>query len=392
MSNGNGLKVMNVVGARPNFMKIAPLIREMRRHADIQQALVHTGQHYDANLSDVFFRDLAIPKPDFNLAVGPGSRDEQIVRISDAFERVLLEHRPDLVIVVGDVNSTIACGRVARWHRVKVAHVEAGLRSFDLSMPEEINRVETDRISDYLFVTEESGMLNLADELVEGKSYFVGNVMIDTLVHSLPAAEASTVLNELDVEEGNYMVATFHRPSNVDGERDLRNLIETIRRICDRVRLVLPLHPRTRNSLQSHGLFGSLAEIDNLILTEPQGYVDFLRLLSKSKGAITDSGGIQEESTYLGIPCLTMRMNTERPVTLTCGTNTLVGADREKLLFEIDRILTNQYRVSGVPKLWDGNASRRIVEVLKAELCTSFVGTTRIDNRHPPQPFELHSV
>ena len=391
MLKNTGLKVMNVVGARPNFMKIAPLIREMARYEDIQQTLVHTGQHYDANLSDVFFRDLAIPKPEFNLAVGPGSRDEQIMRISEGFERVLLEGRPDLVVVVGDVNSTIACGQVARKHRVKLAHVEAGLRSFDLSMPEELNRVETDRISDFLFVTEESGMLNLTDERIEGKSYLVGNVMIDTLVHSLPAAEASTVLDELGVEEGNYMVATFHRPSNVDDERDLRNLIETIQRICERVRLVLPLHPRTRNSLHAHGLLGSLALIRNLVLTEPQGYVDFLRLLSKSKAAITDSGGIQEESTYLGVPCLTMRMNTERPITLTCGTNTLVGSDREKLLTEIDRILANQYRISTIPELWDGNAARRIVEVLKAEMHASFVTTSR-DKRHQRQPLELNSV
>jgi UDP-N-acetylglucosamine 2-epimerase (non-hydrolysing) len=390
MSNDPVLKVMNVVGARPNFMKIAPLIREMGRHEDIRQTLVHTGQHYDADLSDVFFRDLAIPKPDFNLAVGPGCRDEQIRRICDAFERVLLNGRPDLVIVVGDVNSTVACGRVARKHRVKLAHVEAGLRSFDLSMPEELNRIETDGISDYLFVTEESGMLNLANERVEGKSYLVGNVMIDTLIHSLPATKASTVLDELGIEEGNYMVATFHRPSNVDAECDARNLIETIQRICERVQLVLPLHPRTRNSLHAHGLLGSLALIKNLVLTEPQGYVDFLRILSRSKAAITDSGGIQEESTYLGIPCLTMRMNTERPITLTCGTNTLVGADKEKLLAEIDRIVANQYRVSTVPRLWDGHAARRIVEVLKTEMAASSVAPSR-DNRHQPAP-ELQTV
>jgi UDP-N-acetylglucosamine 2-epimerase (non-hydrolysing) len=371
------LKVLSVVGARPNFMKIAPLIREMSRHLDVQQALIHTGQHYDANLSDVFFRDLAIPRPDFNLAVGAGSRDEQIIKISDGFERILLESCPDLVIVVGDVNSTIACAKVARKHRTRLAHVEAGLRSFDLSMPEELNRVETDRISDYLFVTEESGMRNLANESIEGKVFFVGNVMIDTLVHSLPAAKASKVLDELGVSPGNYMVGTFHRPSNVDGEPNLRDLIETIGRICERVELVLPLHPRTRKSLESHGLFRSFASIERLVLTEPLGYVDFLQLLIRSRGAITDSGGIQEESTYLGIPCLTMRTNTERPITLTRGTNTLVGTDQTKLLLEIDRILTGDYRKSGVPPLWDGFAASRIVDALVTEVSGSFATTNR---------------
>ncbi|MDX1440684.1 MAG: UDP-N-acetylglucosamine 2-epimerase (non-hydrolyzing), partial [Rubricoccaceae bacterium] len=271
------LTILNVVGARPNFMKIAPLIHRMAAFPDIRQVLVHTGQHYDDNLSAVFFKDLGISPPDINLGIGSGTREEQIVRIEAAFQPELLRIAPDVVLVVGDVNSTIACARVAKKHCIRVGHVEAGLRIFDLSMPEEHNRRETDEIADYLFVTETAGMENLTRENVPGRAYFVGNVMIDSLVANIQGAESSDILERLDLTPSAYLVATFHRPSNVDGRANLEALIDAIAGLCERAPVLLPLHPRTRQALADHGLRERLEATDNLVLSEPLGYLDFLK-------------------------------------------------------------------------------------------------------------------
>ena len=361
-------KIINVVGARPNFMKIAPLVHELGRRDTFTQLLVHTGQHYDDNLSRVFFDDLEIPRPDVNLEVGSGNRLEQIDVIMQRFEPVLLDYKPDLVTVVGDVNSTTACARVAKKHGVAVAHVEAGLRSFDLSMPEEHNRRETDEIADLLFVTEESGMSHLASENAPGKSFLVGNVMIDTLVENLERATHSTVMQTLGLQPRAYVVSTFHRPSNVDDRHHLSALLDTLELISGKITLVLPLHPRTRDSLDKHDLSARLASLTQVVACEPLGYLDFLRLLSQAKAAITDSGGIQEETTYLRVPCLTMRENTERPETINVGSNVLVGSDINKLEIELDNVLAGRFSVGEIPLLWDGRAAPRIVDVLEHEL------------------------
>jgi UDP-N-acetylglucosamine 2-epimerase (non-hydrolysing) len=362
------LTVLNVAGARPNFMKVAPLMRCLARRPDVRQILVHTGQHYDDNLSAVFFEELGIAAPDINLGIGSGERDEQIARISEAFRPVLHRVRPDVVLVVGDVNSTIACARVAREHGVKVGHVEAGLRSFDLGMPEEHNRRETDEIADFLFVTEPSGMENLEHEGVGGKAFLVGNVMIDTLVAHLRKAEQSDALERFRLAPGKYLVATFHRPSNVDRRDRLLTLLDAISGLCRRAPLVLPLHPRTRGALSEHGLVEQLESCEGLILCAPLGYLDFLKLVSRAAAVITDSGGIQEETTYLRIPCITMRGNTERPITTSVGSNVLVGNDIERLFRELDAVLRDPEREYGIPELWDGHAAERIVELLLSEL------------------------
>ncbi len=365
------MKILNIVGARPNLMKIAPLCRAMTAHPRINPVLVHTGQHYDGNLSGVFFEQLGIPLPDHHLGVGSGSREEQIARITGAFAPVLQDEKPDLVLVVGDVNSTVACARTARDNRVPVAHVEAGLRSFDPMMPEELNRRETDEIADFLFVTEPSGLENLAREQVHGQPWLVGNVMIDTVVYNLDRVHKSTILNTLSLDNGDYALATFHRPSNVDNHADLLALIAVIRDICHRIDMVLPLHPRTRHSLNHHGLSGELESIGGLTLTEPLGCLDFLKLLCDARAVITDSGGIQEEATYLGIPCFTMRENTERPVTVEEGSNVLVGGDRRHLLSELERVLDGRFKRGRVPDLWDGHTAERIVDILVEKLLTN---------------------
>ena len=362
------LRIINVVGARPNFMKIAPLVAEMGQYRDIESILVHTGQHYDDNLSRVFFEELGIPRADLNLGVGSGPREQQIQRISEAFRPVVSEHPADAVLVVGDVNSTIACATVAREHGIKVVHVEAGLRSFDLDMPEEHNRRETDEIADYLFVTERAGMLNLEKERVVGKPFLVGNVMIDTLVRNLERVEQSDILDRLDIRPGRYFASTFHRPSNVDSAADLRALVALIEEIGQRTTLVLPLHPRTQSSLIEHRELDRLRGAPGVRLIEPLGYLDFLRLVRDAGGVITDSGGIQEETTYLGVPCLTMRENTERPVTIELGTNVLIGADGSKLMDQVDEIIAGRFKQGTIPPHWDGRAAQRIVATLHEEL------------------------
>ncbi|HPA85653.1 MAG TPA: UDP-N-acetylglucosamine 2-epimerase (non-hydrolyzing), partial [Deltaproteobacteria bacterium] len=307
------MKILNVVGARPNFMKIAPLIRDMNARKDrIEHLLVHTGQHYDKSMSDDFFVQLGIPQPDVNLGIGSASHAQQTAKILTAFESVLVEHNPDMVVVVGDVNSTMACALVAAKSGVKVAHVEAGLRSFDRTMPEEINRILTDALSDLLFTTEEAGNENLRREgIPQEKIFFVGNVMIDTLVHCLAAMPPGPPHPGLEKKE--YAVITLHRPSNVDHPETLKGMLRAFQDISKNLKLVIPLHPRTRANIERFGLSDALRALEeNAVVTGPAGYVDMLRLVKDSRMVITDSGGIQEETTYLGVPCITLRANTER--------------------------------------------------------------------------------
>jgi UDP-N-acetylglucosamine 2-epimerase (non-hydrolysing) len=356
------LKILAVVGARPNFMKVAPLIWEAQRRGGIAVRLVHTGQHYDAKMSQLFFEELRLPRPDVNLEVGSSSHAVQTAEVMKRFEPVVLEERPDLVLVVGDVNSTIACALTAAKLLIPVAHVEAGLRSFDRTMPEEINRILTDAVSDWLFVTESSGIENLRKEGVPDKRVFlVGNVMMDTLVACRPRVDASAVLERLSVQPGKYAVLTLHRPANVDNPAMLDRLMGAIERLQREVPFVLPVHPRTLRMMAPYRQRGALP---NLLFTEPLGYLDFMKLLSHARLVLTDSGGVQEETTFLGVPCLTMRENTERPVTVTEGTNRLVGLDPGRIVAEGLRALASAGSAGRVPALWDGHAAGRILDVL----------------------------
>ncbi len=360
------LKIINVVGARPNFMKMAPLIRAMNKRNDkIEHLLVHTGQHYDRNMSDNFFTQLEIPEPDINLGVGGGSHAEQTARIMIEFEKVLLHQKPDLIVVVGDVNSTIACSLVASKLGIRIAHVEAGLRSFDRTMPEEINRVLTDSIADFLFTTEVAGNLNLShDGIGDEKIHFVGNVMIDTLIYCLDKIHGFSLPFD-GLREREYGVITMHRPSNVDNPDILGKILDVFGVISERLKLVIPLHPRTAKNIASFGLDSKLNRISaNATITGPIGYLEMLRLNSSAKLVITDSGGLQEETTFLGIPCITMRENTERPSTIELGTNVLVGNDLNALIGNFDKILAGNFKKGLIPPLWDGQAAERIVEVL----------------------------
>jgi UDP-N-acetylglucosamine 2-epimerase (non-hydrolysing) len=358
------LKLMCVCGARPNFMKIAPLAEAFRKTGRIRTHLVHTGQHYDARLSKLFFEDLDIPQPDVNLEVGSGSHAVQTAEIMRRFEPVVIEQRPDWVVVVGDVNSTVACSLVACKLGVKVAHVEAGLRSFDRSMPEEINRLLTDAISDLLFVTERSGLENLRREgIAEAKIHFVGNVMIDTLLKNRVKADASRVLEEYGLRPKHFAVVTLHRPSNVDHAQTLGPILDAFERIAGEMPIVFPMHPRTRKNIAAMGLDGRLESIKGLLTPEPLGYLDFLKLLAESALVMTDSGGIQEETTILGVPCLTLRENTERPVTVTEGTNRLTGSGRDSILAAYAALRSNPPPVGRRPELWDGHAAERIAEI-----------------------------
>ncbi|HQH28320.1 MAG TPA: UDP-N-acetylglucosamine 2-epimerase (non-hydrolyzing), partial [Oligoflexia bacterium] len=325
-------------------MKIAPLVRAFQRRAQLEQLIVHTGQHYDSALSGIFFQELGIPDPDINLDVGSSTREEQIARIEEKFDEVIVQVKPDVVVVVGDVNSTVGCARAAKRRRVCVVHVEAGLRSFDLTMPEEHNRRETDELSDFLFVTEKAGMTNLAAEEVKGRAFLVGNVMIDSLVFNLPAIRSSCIMNKLGLSSRSYAVATFHRPVNVDSREKLGRLIDAIRAISAEIPLLLPIHPRTKKSLETHNLWRSLQKIDGLILQPPLGYMDFMRLVMDAKLVITDSGGIQEETTFLGIPCITMRESTERPATVDLGTNVVVGSFPDALLEQVRHVLADRFK------------------------------------------------
>ena len=361
------LRVLNVVGARPNFMKIAPVVDEMHRRPDrFQPILVHTGQHYDESMSDSFFQDLQIPRPDVNLEVGSASHSEQTARIMIALEPVISEHRPDWVVVVGDVNSTMAATLVAAKMLVPVAHVEAGLRSRDRTMPEEINRIVTDAVADLLLTPSRDANQNLLDEGVPAeKIRFVGNVMIDSLFRSLERARQSKVLESLGVTTGEFGVVTMHRPSNVDEPETLRGILAAFEVIQRRLKLVFPVHPRTRGRIREFGLEPHFATLPNIVLTEPLGYLDFLQLYSNSRLVLTDSGGVQEETTVLGIPCLTMRHNTERPITVTEGTNRVVGNDPRVIEGEAIAALDNPRRTGSIPELWDGKTAPRIVDAIQ---------------------------
>jgi len=362
------VKILNVVGARPNFVKIAPIVAAMKRSRRLRSCLVHTGQHYDQNMSKLFFDEMGLPRPDENLEVGSGSHAQQTAAIMSKFELVLDRYNPDAVLVVGDVNSTVACALVATKLGVRVIHVEAGLRSRDRTMPEEINRLLTDQIADLLFVTCRDAIDNLlAEGIPRRKIHFVGNVMIDSLRRFRPFAEKSDIRNRLHLPPQGYMLLTLHRPSNVDRERDLSHLLGTLRQVADRLPVVFPVHPRTRSRIAASGRLEQLASHPHLQLIEPLGYLDFLKLMLDARFLMTDSGGIQEETTVLGIPCLTLRDNTERPITLTEGTNMLVGRDRQKILRCTDRILAGRWRKGRVPKYWDGHAAERIVRVLEQQ-------------------------
>jgi UDP-N-acetylglucosamine 2-epimerase (non-hydrolysing) len=362
------LKVINVVGARPNFMKVAPIVDAMRRRSDqFQPLIVHTGQHYDFQMSDAFFSDLGLPKPDVYLGVGSGSHAAQTAAVMQQFEPVVIDQQPDWVLVVGDVNSTIACTLVSVKLGIRVAHVEAGLRSRDRTMPEEINRLLTDQIADLLLTPSVDGDENL---LLEGIDPFrirlVGNVMIDSLFQQLERAEGSTIREQLDLEGKDYAVLTLHRPSNVDDRETFLRLLTALETISARVPIIFPVHPRTHLRIEEFDLVERVAAAANLRLVEPLGYLDFLRLYSGARLVLTDSGGIQEETTVLGIPCLTLRENTERPITITHGTNQLVGTDTEKIVAAATAALDRPRAAErpAAPPLWDGKTADRILDAL----------------------------
>ena len=357
-------KITLIVGARPNFMKAAPLVRELRRHPDhFKPSLIHTGQHYDAKLSDLFFNELEMDPPDLYLGVGSSTHAQQTGRIMVDLEKVWMEEAPDLVVVFGDINSTMAAALVAAKLQIKLAHVEAGLRSFDPAMPEEINRIVTDRLSDYLFVSEQSGLDNLASEGVpESKVFFTGNIMIDSLVNSLEACEKSTVLKDYGLEPGRFAVVTMHRPSNVDDPQQLHQLIDLLNEVGQSIPVIFPCHPRTQKEMAKQGV--SLGDNSSLIIIEPVGYLDFLRLQSQAMFVLTDSGGIQEETTYLRVPCVTMRTSTERPATTDIGSNILTGPDPDRIRPAVRDILNGKHKTGAIPPLWDGRTAYRIVKHL----------------------------
>jgi UDP-N-acetylglucosamine 2-epimerase (non-hydrolysing) len=362
------LKIINVVGARPNFMKIAPLMRAYKQYDDtINPSLVHTGQHYDKTMSKTFFEQLGIPTPDINLGVGSGNHAEQMAKIMMGFEKLIKGKKPNMVLVAGDVNSTMACTITAAKLGIKTVHVEAGLRSFDMTMPEEINRKITDSICDYLFTTEESANKNLRNEGVkEDKIFFAGNVMIDTLVHCLDKIKDMPIPID-GITDGNYATLTMHRPSNVDNLSALDGILFALEKIQQDIPIIFPMHPRTRKNIEHFELSEKLSLMHNLISLEPIGYLELLRLNRTAKFVLTDSGGLQEETTYLGVPCLTLRENTERPVTIEVGTNVLTGSNPDIILKEYEKIMNGYFKKGRIPYLWDGHADERIVEKL-AEL------------------------
>ncbi len=362
----NPLSIMNVVGARPNFMKVAPLMREYAKYPDrIKPSLVHTGQHYDDDMSSIFFSELKIAKPDVSFGVGSGSHATQTAKIMQEFENHVLHQRPDLVLVVGDVNSTLAAALVSSKLHIPVAHVEAGLRSYDRTMPEEINRIVTDSISDILFTTSRDANVNLLKEGIgESKIHFVGNTMIDTVNMMKPFLHTSTIARDLNLTQRGYVFMTLHRPSNVDDRTILSGICDALMQLQEHIRIVLPLHPRTRKMLESFDLLVGLTNSGNITLCEPVSYLNSLSLMSNASFVLTDSGGIQEETTVFGVPCLTLRENTERPITVQEGTNQVVGSSGRNIVEHSLRLLRGERKAGRIPELWDGKASERIVEVL----------------------------
>lgn len=367
------IKILCVVGARPNFMKISPLLGEFEKNSKFRPILVHTGQHYDYEMSESFFKNLNIPKPNYNLEVGSGPHGWQTGKIMIEFEKVCLKEKPCLVIVVGDVNSTLAGALTAIKLHIPVAHIEAGLRSFDRTMPEEINRLLTDQIADYLFVSDPAGIKNLIQEgIPRQKIFYVGNIMIDTLLRHKseirnPKSETnlkSQILKRLNIKKNQYAVLTLHRPSNVDDKKTLKNLFQTFEIVQNKIKIIYPIHPRTQKKIKEFGFEKWVQGSKNLILIQPVGYLDMLNLMINSKFVLTDSGGIAEESTVLNIPCLTLRKNTERPITVKIGTNIIVGTNKNKILKEVNKILSNQGKKGKCPKYWDGKTCQRIVKIL----------------------------
>jgi len=360
-------RVLSVVGARPNFMKVAPIHRAFEAYAgSISHQILHTGQHYDASMSDAFFRDLNMPQPTYFLGVGSGSHAEQTARVMIGFDEVCRDHRPDYVIVVGDVNSTVACALTAVKYGIRVAHVEAGLRSFDRGMPEEINRLATDAIADDLFVTEQSGVDHLLhDGVAPERIHFVGNTMIDSLLYALPRAEASSIMKHIGVEARQFALITLHRPSNVDDKEQLTMLVDVLNNIARQKTVVFPVHPRTRKNIREWGIEAHLSA--NVKLIDPAGYVDFLCLMKHAAFVLTDSGGIQEETTALQVSCITVRTTTERPVTVEIGTNVLVRPEHGPILEAVDSVLAGTGRPGVVPTLWDGHAAERIAAIISSQ-------------------------
>jgi len=361
-------KIISVVGARPNFMKVAPLHKAFQNYSDtIEHIICHTGQHYDEKMSKIFFEDLELPKPDYYLGVGSGSHAEQTAKVMIEFEKILIDEKPDLIIVVGDVNSTIACSLTAAKLHIKVAHVEAGLRSGDMKMPEEINRILTDSISDYLFVTEKSGLNNLEHEGVDSEKVFLtGNVMIDSLVNYLPKADSSSIHADMNISKGEYVLVTLHRPSNVDILEQAIKLKDLLNTIAEERKIIFPMHPRTLQNWRNFNLIDMLNS--NIIITEPIGYIDFLSLTKNAELILTDSGGIQEESTYLGVQCITLRTSTERPITVEVGTNQLLGNDLGKAQDAALNVLNGQLKKGQIPELWDGNSAKRIADIISEKI------------------------
>lgn len=354
-----------IVGARPNFMKIAPVIREIERRAregiTISYRLVHTGQHYDRNMSGSFFEELGIPEPDVNLNVGSGTQAEQTAGIMTGYERLLMEKKPDLCIVVGDVTSTMACAIAAKKLLVPVAHVEGGIRSGDMTMPEEINRIVTDSITNYFFTTSETANQNLRMSGVEdSRIFFVGNTMIDTLLASRPRFVKPEIWDNLGLGPGKYVVLTLHRPNNVDDPANLKHLLEEIIRESNGLPVIFPVHPRTRKVMQGIGLEGGSA----LHLADPMGYLQFNYLVERALAVITDSGGITEETTVMGVPCMTLRNSTERPETVTIGTNELLGTNPDAIAPAMHRLLSGNWKKGSIPPLWDGHTAERIIEII----------------------------
>jgi len=363
------MKMINVVGARPNFVKIAPLMAAYKQYDAIDPILVHTSQHYDEKMSDLFFRQLQIPEPDLNLGIGSGSHAVQTAETMKAFEQVVLKEQPDVVLVVGDVNSTIACGLVAVKLGVKLVHVEAGLRSGDRTMPEEINRVLTDSISDLLFCTEQSAVDNLqAEGISQDKIHLVGNVMIDTLLKNKAKADESLIIEELKakgcVNGDSFAVLTIHRPSNVDDPVVFAKILDAIEAIQVDLPIIFPIHPRTRKNLSATDLGKRVEAMRGLHLLDPIGYLDFLKLTSSAKLVLTDSGGIQEETTILKVPCITLRKNTERPITVEIGSNQVVGTQTQNILDAYKQATSGNWRTPQIPPLWDGKAAERIVKIM----------------------------
>lgn len=367
----NPLKLICVVGARPNFMKIAPIMQALKKiGSDIDVSLLHTGQHYDVAMNEQYFQALGIPHPDINLEVGSGSHAEQTAEVMCRFEKVLNDKKPDAILVVGDVNSTIACALVASKKNIVVIHVEAGLRSFDRAMPEEINRVLTDQISDLLFTTEPSGKENLLREgIAEERIYFVGNVMIDTLRMNLSRAVAAPDIAaaagsaDFPTMSGAYGVVTMHRPSNVDNRIVLKSMVEVLQTVSKDLPLIFPVHPRTKAMLQQFG-FDAMLENKRILLLPPMGYLEMLGLMRDAKVVLTDSGGVQEETTALGVPCLTLRENTERPITVEQGSNTVVGQRPDQILSAFYEVMQTGGKAGRIPLYWDGHAAERIAATL----------------------------